>query len=106
MTKYFMVAVLPLMMGAGTLHAEEKTCAVKGMHCDECAMTVKSKVCNDRYATCDVKVVSSKKQLGEIHLITKDRSAKIDEALIGNMMKESGYTLDKCSTKAADGQAS
>lgn len=83
----------------GWAYAEDKTCAVKGMHCADCAMTVKEKVCNDKYSTCDVKVTSAKKELGSLHIVTKDKAQKIDETAIGTLIKDVGYSLDKCVAK-------
>jgi cation transport ATPase len=81
-------------------HADEKTCAVKGMHCEACAEMVQGKVCEEgKYSTCDVKV-------GQIHLITKDATAKIDESAVGAAVKESGYSLQKCKLGKAKGDDS
>jgi hypothetical protein len=91
-------------MVISTAHAEDKTCAVKGMHCDACVELVTSKVCDQtKYSTCEVKILSEKKTLGQIHLVTKDKAAKIDENAVGSAIKDSGYNLDKCKMNKADG---
>lgn len=91
------VSVVLMGLFVSGLHAEEKTCAVKGMHCEDCKEMVKSKVCDDtKYSKCDVKVLSAKKEIGEIHLVTKDDKAMIDESSIGAAVKDAGYTLEKC----------
>lgn len=77
--------------------AEDKTCAVKGMHCAGCTESVQGKVCEEgKYSTCDVKIKDMKKEMGEIHLVTKDTTAKIDEAAVGEAVKDAGYKLQKC----------
>lgn len=77
--------------------AEEKTCAVKGMECTGCAGTVKEKVCNESYATCDVQVVDKKSHVGQIHIITKEATAKVDEGAIREALKEfDQYKVEVC----------
>ena len=77
--------------------AEEKTCAVKGMHCAGCVEMVEGKVCDEaKYSTCSVKIVDAKKEAGEIHLVTKDNKMKIDEKALGEVVKDSGYELKTC----------
>lgn len=83
-------------------HAEDKTCAVKGMHCEACTEMVQGKVCEDgKYSTCEVKITNEKKELGQVHLVTKDATAKIDEKQVGAAVKDAGYTLQKCKATAA-----
>jgi hypothetical protein len=78
-------------------HADEKTCAVKGMHCEACMEMVTGKVCDqNKYSTCDVKILDEYKAIGQIHLVTKDSTAKIDETAVGAGVKDAGYELQKC----------
>ncbi|MGZ3723118.1 MAG: hypothetical protein ACXVA9_09320 [Bdellovibrionales bacterium] len=83
-------------------HAEDTTCAVKGMHCEACQEMVQGKVCEEgKYSQCDVKIIDAKKELGEIHLVTKDEKAKVDQKVVGAAVKDAGYTLQKCKASAA-----
>lgn len=79
--------------------AEEKTCVVSGVHCQDCVDTVKAKVCDPaKYSSCDVKLTDKKQQLGKVHLVTKDSKDKVDEKAVGELVKDAGgYTLEKCS---------
>jgi hypothetical protein len=87
-------------------HAEEKTCAVKGMHCDACTEMVQTKVCVEgKYSKCDVKIIDEKKELGQVHLVTKDDAGKIDEGTVGAAVKDAGYTLDKCKAGKAKAES-
>lgn len=80
--------------------AEEKTCVVKGMHCQGCQEMVEGKVCDEsKYSTCSVKVTDMKKQTGEIHLVTKDAKSTVDEKALSAMVKDSGYEMKSCKTK-------
>ncbi len=80
--------------------AEETTCAVKGMHCQGCTEMVEGKVCDEaKYSTCTVKVLDAKKQTGEIHLVTKDATAKVDEKAVGKLVEDSGYKMLSCKPK-------
>jgi len=98
------IAVVALALSAGFVHAEEKNCAVKGMHCADCVSSVQSKVCEgDKFATCDVTLGKGKKDPGQLHLITKDSAAKIDEKDISAKVKDAGYSLEKCSNKKGKG---
>ena len=82
--------------------AEEKNCAVKGMHCAACTEMVQGKVCDAaKYSSCDVKIVNEKAELGQIHLVTKDKAAKIDEKAVGDAVTDAGYKLNKCNTVKA-----
>ena len=95
--------IFGLMMFAATAaYAEEKTCTVKGMHCKGCAESVEGKVCDqEKYSTCDIKIKDEKKEIGSVHLVTKDKSAKIDEKALGTQIEDAGYKLDKCKAPAA-----
>jgi copper chaperone CopZ len=95
MFKIFALSILSLSFA--TARAEDKTCQVKGMHCESCMQTVTEKVCNEsKYSTCKVSLIDEKKELGQVHLITKDAQAKIDEKAIGEAIKDSGYSMEKC----------
>lgn len=91
-----------LLVVAGSLlvsvaYAEEKTCAVKGMHCEACTEMVTGKVCGEgQYSQCEVKILDAKKELGQVHLITKDEKSKVDEAKVSAAVKDAGYTMEKC----------
>ena len=87
-------------------HAEEKTCAVKGMHCEACTEMVTGKVCEGgKYSQCDVKILDEKKEMGKIHLVTKEASAKIDEGAVSSAVKDAGYTMEKCKAGKAKAEA-
>lgn len=75
---------------------EEKNCAVKGMHCEACTEMVQGKVCNDAYSSCDVKIIDAKAEMGQIHIATKDKAAKIDQKAVGAAVTDAGYKLKKC----------
>jgi len=93
------LASMALIAMSVAAHAEDKTCKVKGMHCADCAETVHEKVCDQaKYSTCDVKIINEKKELGQIHLITKDNTAKIDENVVSAAVKDTGYEMQKCKT--------
>lgn len=89
------------LMAAGfTAVAEEKTCTVKGMHCQGCTEMVEGKVCDEtKYSTCSVKITDAKKEMGEIHLVTKDTKAKVDEKTLSAVVKDSGYEMKSCKAK-------
>lgn len=88
-----LVVLLAFLCG-GYVFAEDKTCAVKGMHCEDCVSAVQNKVCNDTYSTCDVKI-------GKVHLVTKDAAAKVDEKAVSAEIKDAGYTMKKCTNGKA-----
>lgn len=96
MTKFLIAAALLI---GFNLHAEEKTCEVKGMHCEDCTTSVKAKVCGDMYSTCEVKIVDAKKKMGSLRIVTKEATAKIDEKALKPLVADTGYTLEKCTTK-------
>lgn len=86
--------------------AEDKTCAVKGMHCTACAEMVTGKVCDDsKYAQCEVKILNADKELGQIHLVTKTTTDKVDEKALGEVVKDAGYSLQKCKVGKAKASA-
>lgn len=93
MKALFIAAVAALSVSA---FAEEKTCTVKGMHCQGCVDMVKEKVCSGDYATCDVSVADEKKKIGKITLTTKAADGKVDEAALGKAIESTGYKLEKC----------
>lgn len=82
------------------LLAEEKTCAVKGMHCTGCVDNVKGKVCNPAMEVCDVEIKDAKAEMGQIHVKTKDAAAKVDMKAMTEQVKDAGYTLEKCTAGA------
>ena len=80
--------------------ASETTCIVKGMHCTACKEMVEGKLCDEaKFSTCDVKITDAKQELATIHLVTKDAAAKIDEKMVGAVIEDSGYKLEKCTAK-------
>jgi hypothetical protein len=86
-----------MILAASSVYAEEKTCMVKGMHCKGCAESVEGKVCDtEKYSTCDIKIKDEKKEIGSVHLVTKDKAAKIDEKVLGTQIEDAGYKLDNC----------
>jgi cation transport ATPase len=96
------IILASLLVVSSFAFAEEKTCAVKGMHCAACTEMVQGKVCDAaKYSICDVKLVNEKAELGQIHLVTKDKAAKIDEKSVDAAVTDAGYKLNKCSTVKA-----
>ena len=93
-----------LLLSAGLVHAEEKVCQVTGMHCSGCTENVEGKVCGDgsKFATCKATIIDAKKEIGEIHLVTKDPAGKIDEGAVKTAVKDAGYVFKAC--KAASGK--
>lgn len=86
-----MISILiALVMGTGW--AEEKTCTVKGMHCEACVDMIKDRLCTDQFDKCDVSV-------GKIHLKTKVSAEKIDEAKLNKEIADTTYSLGKCSAE-------
>jgi hypothetical protein len=96
-----MIVVVGLMSSIwiGAVSAEEKTCTVKGMHCNGCTEMVTGKICDEnKYEKCEVKILDSKKEIGEIHLVTKAKDAKVDEAAIKAVIADAGYNMQSCKT--------
>ena len=92
--------LLTLLFTGFSVFAETKTCVVSGMHCKGCQETVEGKVCDEtKYSTCTVRIVDAKKKVGEVHLVTKDGTSKVDEKALGAVMEDSGYKLKECKTK-------
>lgn len=92
--------LIPLAFVALSAQAEDKTCSVQGMHCQGCTEMVQDKVCDEsKYSTCSVKILDADKQTGEIHIVTKDKAAKVDEKAIGALVKDSGYEMKGCKAK-------
>lgn len=92
-----MKLIFALLMIGSAAYAEDKTCTVKGMHCKGCAESVDGKVCDkEKYSTCDISIKDEKKEIGAVHLITKDKDAKIDEKLLSKQIEDAGYKLEKC----------
>ncbi len=90
--------VFALLLAGGFVQAEEKTCQLHGMHCSGCTEMVEGKVCGDgkMYTTCKAKITDAKKEMGEIHLVTKDPKTKIDEKVLKAAVKDAGYTFKSC----------
>jgi hypothetical protein len=89
-----------LFVMGGMAMADETTCEVKGMHCTGCKEMIEGKVCDEsKYSTCSVKIVDEKKEKGEIHLVTKDAKAKVDEKALSAMVKDAGYEMKACKSK-------
>jgi len=80
--------------------AEEKTCTVKGMDCAGCADTIKEKVCNDGYTTCEVTLKDEKAKTGQIHIVTKEKTAKVDPKMLTDLIKDTTYTVETCTAGA------
>lgn len=92
-----MKLIFALLMISSGAYAADMTCTVKGMHCKGCAESVDGKVCDkEKYATCDISIKDEKKEIGAVHIITKDKDAKIDEKLLSKQIEDAGYKLDKC----------
>lgn len=95
-----MKIILSVLLLAGLqAFAEDKTCAVTGMHCQGCTEMVEGKVCDEsKYSTCTVKITDAKKKAGEIHFVTKE-GVKVDEKAVGELVKDSGYEMKSCKAK-------
>lgn len=96
--KIIIAAIVSLVCLQAT--AEEKTCAVKGMECTGCVDMVKDKVCTENFSTCDVTVTDKKNKVGQIHIVTKDATAKVDEKALSTAIKDTTYTVEKCAAGA------
>lgn len=97
-----MILMSLFLMGFGA-YAEDTTCSVKGMHCKGCQEMVEGKVCDEtKYSTCAVKIADAKKEIGEIHFVTKDEKAKVDQKALATVIKDSGYELKSCKAKAPE----
>jgi hypothetical protein len=94
-----------MVLAASSVYAEEKICTVKGMHCKGCAESVEGKVCDkEKFSTCDIKITDEKKEIGSVHLVTKDKASKIDEKVLGTQIEDAGYKLDNCKSAPASKQ--
>lgn len=93
--------VFTLLLATGYVQAEEKTCQLTGMHCTGCTEMVEGKVCGDgkKYTTCKARIVDEGKQMGEIHMVTKDPKGKIDEKALKAAVKDAGYVFKSCGGK-------
>lgn len=95
--RYILLAFV--LVGGFSVLAEEKTCTVKGPHCSGCAEMIEGKVCDEtKYSTCKATILDEQKKIGEVHLVTKDAAAKIDEKELGKLIKatDKKYQLEKC----------
>lgn len=75
--------------------AEPKTQVlnVSGMHCGSCVKAITKKVCGDQvFASCEVKLLDSKKQTGEIRITTNPGQA-IELEKIKTQVKDIGYEV-------------
>ncbi len=93
-----LVGIVAMVLVSGVTWAEDKTCAVEGMHCKGCTEMVSGKVCGEEgtYSKCEVKVTDAKKKLGFVRLATKDAKAKIDEKALGTTIADAGYKMKEC----------
>lgn len=91
------LVILCLIFAGFSAWAEDKTCTVSGMHCKGCQEMVEGKVCDEtKYSTCEVKIVDEKKKIGEIRLVTKEATAKVDEKALNAAIVDSGYKMKSC----------
>lgn len=82
-------------------HADEKTCTVKGMHCQGCTESVHGKLCDEaKYSKCEVNILDEKKEIGQVHMVTKDEKALVDEKAVGAILTDAGYKMEKCAKGA------
>ena len=70
------------------------TLTVEGMHCSGCKDMVKAKVCGNEEiaknaASCDVKLVDEKKQLGEVTIVSKPETS-VDVELVKKQVTSAG----------------
>lgn len=93
MFKKFIPVVLIGFSFSASVLAEEATYGLKGVHCGSCVSAVQAKVCKDEFSECKAKVTNSKKELGELHLVTAKPEDKIDYAKIKAMVEEAGFEL-------------
>lgn len=87
-----------LMGFSGIAFAEEKTCTVKGMHCEACQDMVKDRVCEGKgYEVCDIKLPDKAKnkenKMGALHIKTKDKKEKIDVAAMNKALEDTRYSV-------------
>lgn len=95
--KYILLTFL--FVGGFSAVAEEKTCTVKGPHCKGCAEMIEGKVCDEtKYSTCEVTILDENKKIGQVRLVTKDTTGKVDEKELGKLISETDkkYKLEKC----------
>lgn len=103
MKRLFLIAMMSNVLGAA--YAEDLTCTVKGMHCTGCKEMVEGKLCDEaKYPTCEVKILDANKELGQVHLITKDNTAKVDQKSVSAIIEDAGYKLQKCSPTMTKGK--
>lgn len=95
MTVFFMT-----MISISSLHAEEKTCVVKGMECQNCVEMISKDVCTDAYSTCHVSLIDKKAHLGQIHVATKDPANKVDMKRIDAAVEKMNYSVASCAEGA------
>ena len=84
------------------------TLTVEGMHCSGCKDMVKSKVCGNEEiaknaASCDVKLVDEKKQIGEVTIVSKPETS-VDVELVKKQVTSAGdkYRVSKVNHEVKD----
>lgn len=82
------------------LLAEEKTCALNGLHCAGCLGTVKEKICNSEYSVCEVEFTNRKAGRAELHVITKLDTEKVDRESLSDALKDTTYKVSGCRSGA------
>ncbi len=90
-----------LFVGAMTAQAETATVTVNGMHCAGCKEAMTKNVCgNEAIAktaeSCEVKLVTDKKHVGQIHIVTKP-GMKVDMDAVKTQIAANGedYKVSK-----------
>ncbi len=82
------------MIASVALADSTTTITVEGMHCSGCKDMVKAKVCGNEEiaknaASCDVKLVDEKKQIGEVTIVSKPET-KVDVELVKKQVTAAG----------------
>lgn len=87
--------VAMVLLFVGSAHAETKTLKLGKVHCQDCVSTLKEKICTGAdYETCDVKLISKKKEIGRLEIATKG-DKKIDMAKLTKIIEDEGYVIKK-----------
>lgn len=90
-----LVILLAVTVLTSSAFAESKTLTLEGVHCQDCVATLQEKICGDKtFATCQVKLINEKKELGQLKLTTKG-DAKIDMQKIAKIVEDEGYKIKK-----------
>lgn len=82
----------------------QTTLKIEGMHCKACEKMIHSKVCDDpqakeNYASCQVKLIDAKKQIGELVIQPKDTKSIDLNKIEGQVSKAGDYKLLKKDAK-------